>query len=236
MSMELVVDNGAAVKAEALTWPERAKALVVSDDATYTTAAETLQAIKALRTRIGETFDPHIKRAHDAHKALLREKQEAEAPLLDAETVIKRTLSDYQVAQERIRREEERRLAEEARQREEQRRLEEAAALEREAKSTDDAALLDEAMALIDTPVASMPVSLPRATPKVSGIVHRDNWTARVTSLIALVRFVAEHPEHVNLLTANQTALNALARAMKQNLAISGVQAINTPTVAASGR
>ena len=35
---------------------------------------------------------------------------------------------------------------------------------------------------------------------------------------------------------AELPALNALARAMKQNLAISGVQAVNTPTVAASGR
>lgn len=236
MSIELVVDNGAAVKAEALTWPERAKALKVTDGTTYTSAAETLQAIKALRTRIGETFDPHIKRAHESHRALLREKQDAEAPLLEAESLIKRTLSDYQVEQERIRREEERRQQEEARKAEEARRLEEAASLEREAQATDDAALLDEAMAMLDAPMAPMPISLPRATPKVSGIVHRENWSARVTSLIALVRFVAAHPEHVNLLTANQTALNGLARSMKQNLKVDGVQAVNTPTVAASGR
>lgn len=234
--LELVVDHGKEVTAEALAWPERARSLQVSDAATYTAAAETLQAIKALRGRIAETFDPHIKRAHEAHRALCREKNDAEAPLLEAETIIKRTLADYNAEQERLRREEERRLQEIARQEEEARRLEAAAALEREAVATDSPELLYEAIQTLETPQPVAPVALPKTTPKVSGIVHRESWSARVISPIALIRFVAQHPEHINLLTPNQTALNALARSMKQNLKIDGVQAVNTPTVASTAR
>lgn len=234
--LELVVDHGQEVKAEALAWPARAKALKVTDSASYTAAAETLQGIKALRGRIADTFDPHIKRAHEAHRALCKEKNDAEAPLLEAESLIKRTLSDYSVEQERLRREEQRRLEEQARQEEETRRLEAAAALEREAVATDSAELLDEAMQTLETPQPVAPVFVPKATPRVSGIVHRDSWSARVVSPIALIRFVAQHPEHLNLLTPNHTALNALARSMKQHLQIDGVQAVNTPTVASTAR
>lgn len=233
MTPTLIVDNGKEVTAKALTWPEKAHALRVVDAETYDRAGELLKGIKALRDEIADTFDPHIKRAHEAHRALCREKQDAEAPLAEAERILKSGLSAYAQEQERIRREEERRLQEEARKREEQRRLEEAAALEREAKATGDQALEQEAHALLARPVMTPPVTVASSTPKVAGITHRDAWSAKVTSLVALIKFVAAHPEHQNLLQPNQAALNQLARAMKANLKIDGVQAVNTPTVAA---
>lgn len=233
---ELVVEQGAEVREEALSWPARASGLIVRDGPSYEQAGGLLKGIKALRQKIADVFNPHIQRAHDAHKALLKEKQDAEAPLAEAESILKRGLVAYDQEQERIRVEEERRRQEEARKAEEDRRIAEAAALEREAQATGNAELLQEARELVEAPIVAPAVIVEKSTPKVSGIVHRDNWSARVTNLVALIKFVAAHPEHQNLLTPNSAALNQLARAMKSNLKIDGVQAVNAPLVAASGR
>lgn len=234
----LVIDNEQTkeARAQALTWPEKAGALRILDAATYERAAAMLLDIKALRGQVNEAFDPIIADAHRVHRTACDKKREAESPLLEAERVLKGAMGTWHADQERIRRDEERRLQEDARQREEQRRLEEAAALEREAQATGDVALQAEAEALIERPVQALPVSVARTTPKVAGIVHRENWSACVKSLRALEVFVAAHPEHELALLANMTYLNGLARAMKGNLAIDGVQAINTPTVAAGAR
>lgn len=234
--LELVVDNSAEMKAEALSWPQRAAALKVIDDGRYVEASEMLKGIKALRLRIAETFDPHIRRAHEAHKALVKERADAEAPLAEAETVLKRAIVAFDQEQERLRREEQRRQQEEAQRQEEQRRLEEAAALELEGNRTENPELLYEANELMEQPIVAPVVQVAKTTPKVAGIVHRESWSARVTSLRALIKFVAQHPEYENCLIVNQAAINSLARSMKGNLKIDGVQAINTPTLAAGVR
>src|SRR5688572_27692367 len=92
-----------AVAAEALTWPDRAGAAEVTDPDTYRSAAEHLLGIKALRAKVGETFDPHIQTAHRAHKDLVAEKAKAETPLAEAEKIIKRSLAEYDHAQEEAR-------------------------------------------------------------------------------------------------------------------------------------
>src|SRR5690606_14674102 len=124
----------------------------ITDDASYTAAAELLKGIKALRGKIAETFDPHIKRAHEAHKALVKDKATAEAPLTEAEGVLKKTLVAYQQEQEAIQRAEARRLEEEARKAEEARRLEEAAAIERIAAETGDESMRATAHEVLDAP------------------------------------------------------------------------------------
>jgi hypothetical protein len=238
MSIELVVDNEqtSAVTARALSWPDQAKALRIIDGPTYERAAALLVDIKGLRKEVDAAFDPIIADAHRAHRTACEKKRQAEAPLVEAERLVKASMSEFTVEQERLRQAEERRLQEAARQEEESRLLAEAAALEREAVATHDDGLLQEAHELIERPIVAPPVSVARTVPKVSGVVHRENWSARVTSVAALIKFVAAHPEHQNLLTPNQAALNQLARAMKSNLRIDGVQAINTPTVAAGAR
>lgn len=234
--LTLVVDNGAEVREEALTWPEKARALKVTDNDTYTLAAGMVQGIKALRQRIAEVFDPHIQRAHQAHKALVAEKAQAEAPLTEAEGIIKRGLVDYTLAQERIRLAEQRRLETEARKREEERRLAEAAALETAARATGDADMLAEAQELIAAPVETPTVIVPKATPKIAGISFRESWHATVRDKMALIKFVAANPNYATLLDANMPALNQLARSLKTGMNIPGVRADSDTGAAASAR
>ena len=225
------------VRAEALTWPEQARALAIVDAPSYNGAAGLLKAIKALRAKIAETFQPHVKRAHEAHTALVKEQADAEAPLTEAELIIKRGLVTYDQEQERLRQIEQRRLEDIARKSEEARRLEEAAAMEKEAAATGDTALRAEAEALIAEPVYVAPIQVEKATPAVKGISYRTTYSARVTNKRLLIQFVADNPQFENLLDANMVALNGQARSLKLAMQIPGVVVDEKRDIAAgSGR
>lgn len=231
----LVVDNDVtrAVTEQAMSWPEKARALAVVDQAAYAEAGELLGGIKALRREVDAAFDDIIAAAHRSHKTAVAKKQQAEAPLLQAEAILKQAMATFYQQEATRRREEELQRQEEARRREETRRLDEAAALEREAHATANADLQAEAEALLDQPVYVPPAPLAPAVQKVAGVSHRETWSAQLVNLDTLIKFVAAHPEHTNLLTFNQTAANQLARSMKGNLKVDGVRALNTPVVAA---
>lgn len=226
----LVIDH--APVQEALAWPDKATALTIRTPDDYRGAAGLLRGIKDLRAKIQGTFKPHIERAFAAHRALVAEQRQAEAPLVDAEATIKRKLSAYDVEQERVRRQEETRLRELARQEEERRRLEEAAALEREAQATGNVALQAEAEALIEAPIEAPAVLVQTVTPKVEGLSYQERWSAEVTNLPALIAYVASRPEFSHLLEPNMPALNGLARNLKGTLSLPGVVAKAERTVA----
>jgi uncharacterized protein YhaN len=160
---------------------EDAKGLKIVDSDTYQRASQQLVAIKSLRGEADAAFDPIITDAHRAHKTAIEQKKKVEAPLIEAEGLLKRSMSGYITEQERKRREEERQLQEEAerqareaRQREvealrrqqaeqeaEAKRLREAAELaamearEREIEKAEAAgASTDEVAALVETPLA----------------------------------------------------------------------------------
>lgn len=227
-SLALVVDSGPVVE-KALAFPDQARALRIADPATYQAACDFLKDIKAFRAQIAETFEPHIKRAHDAHKALLKEKSDAEAPMVEAERIVKASLVAYDQEQERVRRVEAARLQEAVRLQEEERRLNDAVELEAAGESA-------EAEALIDAPMVVPTVVVAPTTPKVSGIAYRETWSASVTDLAALVKYVAANPQCAPFLSANMPALHAQVRSLKGQLRIPGVEAICTRDVAAGKR
>jgi hypothetical protein len=226
--LAIVVDNTAeTVKSDALAWPERAAALRVTDTQSYTIASEMLKGIKALRNRIADVFDKHISAAHAQHKALVKEKADAEAPLTQAEGTIKRSLIAYSEEQERIRKAEERRLAEIARKAEEDRRMAEAAALEAEALATGDVEMLATANEIVEAPLVAPVVTLPKATPTVSGISYREVWKFRVTNVALVPR---------EFLAVDETKIGGVVRAMKGLAKIPGVEVYSEKVASASGR
>lgn len=228
MSLTLVVDSTAVVQ-RALTVPDQARALHIDSQDQYAAACQFLLGIKALRQEIADTFQPHITRAHEAHKALLKEKSDAEAPLADAERIAKSALVVYDQAQERIRRAEQERLQLEMRRQEEERRLSEAVAAAADGDT-------DAADAMLDEPVYVPTVAVAPSTPKVAGISYRETWASRVTDLGALVAYVAAHPAASNWVLPNMPALHMQARSLKGQLGIPGVEAVCTRDVAAGRR
>ena len=60
----------------------------------------------------------------------------------------------------------------------------------------------------------------------IAGVWTRPNWRAEVNDKLALIRYVATHPEWVHLVDANESALNGLAKSQREALAIPGVRAV----------
>lgn len=218
--INITTEETEVVRQEALTIPEQAKAIQVVDAETYTKAGEVLITIKALRKKIDATFDGIIKKAHEAHKEAVNQKKVAEAPLIEAENIIKPALAAYDREQERIRREEEEKQREIARKAEEDRRLREAEQAEKEGKQ-------EEAQAIIDEPVYVPPVVLERSTPKVSGISMQKVWKFRVVNQALIPR---------EYMIPDQVKIGGVVRATKGSIQIPGVEIYSEDIVKAGAR
>ena len=217
-------------------WQEPLVQLPIQSDADYVVVAEGLKTVKAFECHVIEWFRPLKEKAHGAWRGLCDREKETLKPAKAQEANYKAALVTYTEDQERARRAEEQRLREDARRREEQRRLEEAAALERQAVDSGNVALGIEAQTLLDTPVETPVVQVAPTTPKVAGISYRDTYRAQLVNLMALVTHVATHPEHANLLTLNQPAANQLARSLKTNLRVPGLEVVVQKVPAAGSR
>lgn len=190
----------------------------------YLEATEKLKGIMALKKRIADIFDPHIKRAHEAHKSLVAEKKEHETPILTAEALYKRAITVYQISEETKRRELEAKAQEEARR--DRERLEARAAKAEASGKTEKAAALQVAAASVITPMIAP------TTPKVSGISMRTTYRAEVVDLMQLVKAVAAGTVPLNAIEANSAFLNNQARAMKETLAYPGVKVVQETGIA----
>ncbi len=230
MTAALALTLAHDLEERALTWPERANALTISDARTCEAAAELLRDIKTLRDEIAASTDPVIEAAHRAHKAALAQRKQLEAPLLAAEITIKGRLSAYVTEQERLRRIAEAEAAAAARKLEEDRRLAEAEALAAAGEAEEAERVLDEPMP------APPPPAVARAVPRTEGVATRETWSAEVTDLAALVRAIAEGKAPLPLVLPNLPALNSQAKSLRGAMAIPGVRAVCRRDVAVRGR
>ena len=146
------------LKKDVTTFPDRAKRIIVYDGKSLTLANEFLKSIKLLMNEIFTTFNPIIKKAHEAHKEAVAQKKRYEEPLIEAERTIKLHIGAYMEGQEKIRREaeEKARREEEERQKEEERILAEAKRLEDSGKQKEAESIIAEIPlpALVEMPIA----------------------------------------------------------------------------------
>ena len=196
----------------------------VSSVATYEEVGTKLQLIKGLGKRIAETFDPHIKRAFDAHRALVAEKSRAMEPLNAAEATFKTAMLTFQQQQEKERREQQAKLEEEARK--EREKLEARAAKAAEKGKEEKAAELMAQAATVATPV------LETRVPTVTGISTRSTWKAEVVSKPELIAAVAAGKVPHAALIADTTFLNQQARSLKSELNYPGVKVVEVLGIA----
>jgi hypothetical protein len=206
------------VQTNALTIPDQAKAIAVTDADSYIRAGELWNDIRAMRKKVADTFDPMIAHWHTGHKLALKKKSEIDGPLETAEKFTKRQMNTYDEEQERIRQDEQRRLQEEAKKREEEARLQ--AAIEAE-----QAGAKEEAEEIFNEPAYVAPVIVPKAVPKVvGGPVFQTRWSHEVTDLMALVKAVAEGLAPIQAIQANDVFLGQQARSLKDAMRIPGVK------------
>ena len=203
------------IEQRALTIHEQAAALAIIDQRSADRAGELKIAISDLRREAKTHHQPMIDAAHRAHRAALDALKRIDEPLAEAEQRINTALAEWISAEmrriaeeERARREEaERILREEA-----EREAAHLTALYGEEVSADD---------VIELAAAAAVATAPKVV--VAGVSGRHTYSARVIDLRKLVAYVAEHPEMLGLLSPNQPALNAMARANKGALAIPGI-------------
>ncbi len=228
---------------DAQSWSERATALHITDAQSCTNATFLLRSVKGVRSDIQRFFEPHIeaametkRQAETARKALADERDRMEAPLVQAETTLKRNLLAYEAEQERTRRAEEARLQALAQQEAEAATLAAAAALEMEAATTGDAGMRAEAEAIMAQPIEAPVVVVKTTMPKVQGVTYRDQWKAHPeVDVKALAAAVASGAAPVAFLQPNLTAINQFARATVGAQPVAGVRFFNDRQIAARG-
>ena len=212
-----------------------ANAITVTDAASATAAAEFLRTIKTMLGRVADTFDDIVDKAHKAHKAAVAKRAEFTDPLKQAESVIKRRIGDYQMAEERKRREEEARLrkleeeraaAETARLRkeEEDRRLAEAEALQA-AGDKQAAEELISAPVIVEQ-VQPAPVIVAPSAPKLEGVATRERWEWETVDPTLIPR---------EYLRIDEAKIGGVVRAMKGATKIPGIKVFPVSQVSAKG-
>lgn len=243
MTVSLVPATKDSLQAEAGSWAAKAADLRIVDAESCVNASHFLRSVKGLRAEIQRWFEPHVEAAMEtkrkaelARKALTDERDRMEAPLVAAESTVKRALLAWEQEQERIRLAEERRLQDEARKEAEARTLAAAAALETEAVTTGNAEMLQEAHDILEQPVDTPVVSVAKLMPKVQGVTYRDNWRVHPDiDVKALAGAVAAGAVGSHFVTPNLTALNQIAKATQGTQQIPGVKFFNDRQIAARG-
>lgn len=205
--------------------------MTIIDQDSYNAAVEIrVEAKQWLKNVRENVFGPMKSTAHAAWKKVCDTEKSVCDPVEAALSQTNRALLAWDQEQERLRREEQRRLEEIARQKAEEERIAEAAALE--AAGVDQ----ESVNAVLDAPIHVEAVAIaPPTYEKSSAVQYRDNWGGECFDLLKLAQYVAKNKQHINLLQVNQTALTQLARALKDSLAVPGCRAVNNKVVA-SGR
>jgi hypothetical protein len=208
----------------------RAKELKVNNQNTYDRAVEHLLTIAALRREIEQHHAPLKKSTYAAWQQAIAAEKKLLEPVVEAERLYKTAIAGYEAEQRRIEAEarakaeaEALRQAEDARERE----LEEA-----ESQGADAA----EIEAMITAPLV---VTRPKVEPvfqQAKGVSVASNWKGEVVSLGALVKAVAAGQASLNLLMANESAINQLARATRGTLQVPGIRFFSQATVRAGKR
>lgn len=196
-----------------------AQGLSVVDQMSHGLALAQMKQLRSAEKKVRERLDPLIASANAAHKGLTKLRADLLRPIERAVSVLDGRCQEYERNEREKAFAEAARLQEEARKGEEERQIMDAIAAEEQGDKATAAAIMDE------KPIVPVIVVAP-ALAKVEGVFTRANWRAEVHDKLALIRYVATHPEWVNLVDANESALNGIAKSQRSALAIPGVRAV----------
>ena len=216
----------AELEQERMSTLDQAKAFIITTPDAYALAADFGTTIKALRKKIKEHYKPIIDAAKATYDAARAAFNEHDGPLEAAEAALKGKMSTFHAEEERKAEEARRKMEEELRKQAEEEQLNQAVELESMGLKVEAQEILNAPPA----PVYTIPSLAPKPTSAV-GVSHRENWSAEVFDLPALIRFVSTTPSMLGALKANDVFLNNMARAQKQAMVIPGVRAVNRPVV-----
>lgn len=190
----------------ALARRDEAKAFKITSIAKYNGAADFALSIKEMEATVGELYDPHVKAAHAMHKGLTDARKKLLDPLVEARTLVQRSMSDWTREQTR--------LAQVA--------ADEAARLEREeelkaAKKIKNTAERKEVVEeLKAAPVVAERVEI--SVPKVSGVVAKKVVLWRLANLGDTSKIPRQ------FLMLNESAIKAYVKLHGMDAKIAGIE------------
>lgn len=171
--VEPTMENGESnLEVQVLQIGEKANELIVADDEQYKEAGELGVMLRDKICEVTDFFAPMKKAAHEAHKQVCDREKKMLAPLKDAESRLKRAMSDYAYQKETERR----RLEEEARKaaaEEAERKMKEAIEAE---KSGDENAAESALISAEIADSASRNATIEQDTQKVKGVTVTKDW------------------------------------------------------------
>lgn len=217
------------LKQEALTVVQQAQLVKIEDQVTYDAAASLLtEKIIPFRKRWADYWEPLKKAAWDAHKAVMAKFNDGDKPAENAEKLVKSAIREWDEKQAKIQAELQRKAQEEAEAREREERLQ-AAIMAEESGATNE-----EVNAIVESPVVAVAAPVQPTYQKAAGVSTKDNWKCRVTDLKSLARAVGAGKVPVTYILANESVLNARAKADRETMNVPGCMAVNEKIV--SGR
>jgi hypothetical protein len=215
---------GIIKKEDALTAPQYAKTLTVTDQPTLDVANTFLKNIKAIASKVSDSFDPQIKRAHELHGSLIAEKKKFTAPLEDAEKIVKRTIAGYLDAEDRKRREaeaERARIEAEARA-EAEKKMKAVEKAEAKGDLAKAESLAQEAVNIMAAKIDAAPI-VPES-PNAAGLSLREDWKFAIVDASAIPR---------EYLSPDEVKIGRIVRALKSEAKIPGVRIWSEKSVSA---
>lgn len=215
-----VVDLGQAKlkAADALTY---ASALVVDNHEAWSRARQIRSGIKVLDSGLDKHFKKMKRPWDEGKKKILDEEKEYRAAIGDALGLLDPKILSYEEELERERENLRRVLQEEARQNAETERLAKAAELERDGDH-------EAARRLLEQPLYTPPVIVPDIYKELfPGEGRNETWGVEeeTIDIMALARAVVDGTQPANVLLPNTTALNAMAKALKDTFNVPGCKA-----------
>lgn len=214
---------------QAITLQSEITAIVITDQQSYDLAVDKRTAAKDWLKRAEAWFDTIQKPAYDAYQNILKQRKLVCDPTEQAIRRINSGLVNWDNEQERQRRERQLEAEAEARKKAEADRVVEAARLEQQGAEAETVE------AALDAPIIPAPVQVEPNYERSKAVNFRDNWKGEVVDFHKLIQAVAKDKSKIGLLQVNQSALNQMAKALKDQMQIPGCKAFNDK-IAASGR
>ncbi|HEU01364.1 hypothetical protein LCGC14_1749190 [marine sediment metagenome] len=216
-------DPFAAIEESTALVVTEAQGITITDQDSYGHAGAFLtDVLKPARKEIEATFGPIIKKAHAAHKEATGQRKRHEAPLIEAEKIVKSIMGAYVIEQRRIAAEAEAERLKVAREEAETAALAEAARLE-EAGHTEAAA------EMITAPVVPVVSAPPPEEPKADGVSAR---------FVTKYRIIDARKITAAFMMPDEKKIGQIVRSMGVDAArlVGGIEIYEEPVIAAAAR
>ena len=217
---EVETESVKLLQSNALSLIEKAELVVIQNDDDYQVASSMIMMAKDGIRKAEELFKPIKRKMDEAKKVVLDQERALVARYEPVKLLLERKTFEYRREQEKRQREESARLAEMARKEAEEAAIQDALAAEAMGQN-------DVADQIMQAPVYVAPPPPRPAAPKVEGLSFQKNWKGRVVNFDLL-------PDMYKI--SNDSAINTVARSLKEKAKIPGVEFYCEETSRSVGR